>query len=107
MEYLKITNLIQEDGAADYKGLDLKQIKPGTQIYPEYENTAYLGYKGDPVEHTDITPLSETEYHEVITTYNEYLETVPSPENDLKELHLELEELRQIIDTLIGGGDNE
>jgi len=60
--YIKINNLIQKNGVADYKGLDLNLIIPGTQIYPATENTAYFYYNGEKNENADVLGITESEY---------------------------------------------
>lgn len=59
--YIKISNLMNTDGKADYKGLDLNLIVAGSQIYPN-DNTAYLKYNGTAATDNDITELTESDY---------------------------------------------
>lgn len=70
MKYIKISNLINTQGVADYKGLDLTKIITGSQIYPDNENVAYFKYDGEPIEHPDITVIDETTYNNVKNSLN-------------------------------------
>lgn len=61
MVHLKINNLIQLGGSADYKGLNIDLIVGGTQIYflENGRNEAYFQYNGEPVNHTDLEVITE------------------------------------------------
>jgi hypothetical protein len=63
--YIKISNLIDLKGIADYKGLDLDMIHSGTQLYPEGTNEAYFYYNGDMLTHEDIVEIDEATYNGV------------------------------------------
>lgn len=65
MKYIKISNLINTQGVADYKGLDLTKIITGSQIYPDNENVAYIIYEGEIPSHQDLVEISQSEYEEI------------------------------------------
>lgn len=89
MAYIKISNFIQHDGKADYKGLDLKKNVSGSQIYPENENVAYLIYNGDLVQHGDIEVITETEYQQALDTHD----NIVTPEERIEQLENETADL--------------
>lgn len=64
MILLKISNLIQHDGHVDYKGLNLDKIKPGSQLYPDYSNVAYLEYDGEIDGLSDVQVVTQATYDE-------------------------------------------
>lgn len=69
--FIKINQLIDSQGRADYKGLDINHIVAGTQVYPPDENVAYFEYDGASVTHPDIKVLTSDEYHAIVKTENE------------------------------------
>jgi hypothetical protein len=65
MTIIKITNLIQQNGQADYKGLNLDTIVKGSQLYPENENVAYVKYVGAIPIHSDVSEIAQAEYDSI------------------------------------------
>lgn len=94
MTIVKISNLIQPNGRADYKGLDLEKIVAGSQLYPN-DNTAYFFYTGDVIEHPDVLVISEDEYN---------AKKVEIESNLPLSIDERLELLQRAIDDLILGG---
>lgn len=85
--YIKINNLIQKNGVADYKGLDLNNIVCGTQLYPS-DNKAYFVYdmelNAEIISMVDVEVISESQYLEV---KNEIEKESPiSLEEEIKQL---------------------
>lgn len=69
MKILKISNLLDSYGTADYKGIDLNKIIPGSQLYPQDgSNTAYLKYNSNTLpSDADLTEITEDEYNQIKT----------------------------------------
>lgn len=84
---LKINNLIQNDGNADYKGLDIKKIVRGTQLYPAFENTAYFEYQGEVKTGVDIETVTLEAYEAVRQRIES--ERPISPEEEIARLRQE------------------
>ncbi|MGE6260858.1 hypothetical protein ACQKCU_23780 [Heyndrickxia sporothermodurans] len=100
MEYLKINNF-PRDRAADYKGLNLNQIVPGTQLYPAADY-AIVGYEGEVPEHEDLEIVSEEYYQEVLKEINEN-----APKSPLDILKEENQQLQQDIGSLLFESAND
>lgn len=62
MIYVKVSNVFTSQGNADYKGLDLDKIVPGTQLYPQGANYCIVGYEGDLPMNTDLVEVTETDH---------------------------------------------
>jgi hypothetical protein len=98
MVVLKINNLIQPNGLADYKGLDIdKFVEP--PLYPHDENVCYAIYDGTLVNHEDVIVIDLDTYNAV----KEHIEkTRPkSPEEQILE---RIELMQQALDDLLLGG---
>lgn len=103
MVFVKIVNLIQEFGNADYRGLNIKSIVAGSSLYIrelDGSTTAYFAYQGEIVNHPDVTEITEEEYH---TIYEEEMERIrreqeekPSPEQEIQQLKKSLAELGKV-----------
>ena len=67
--FLKIENLIDKRGRADYKGLNTNDFIPGTQAYSNDFSTCYVETE-ETLETipTDVTELTEQEYREAVAT---------------------------------------
>ncbi len=61
---VRVSNLIGNSGTADYKGLDIQLIAPGTPLYLFDNNLAYFEYNGDMVNHPDLQITTISEYNE-------------------------------------------
>lgn len=59
--FIKINNLIQSTGMADYKTLDTNAIIMGSQIYPLNENVAYVEYNEPFAPHDDLMEVTKEE----------------------------------------------
>lgn len=104
MNIVRITNLIQPGGRADYKGLDLDRIIAGSQLYPNDENTAYLFYDGDVAPDGDISIVSQSVYDGVVSKIQAELDKFVSPEQRINELEKAQGELLMEIAMLKTGG---
>lgn len=93
--YLKVNNLIQLGGNADYKGLDINLIVGGTQLYflDNGKNEAYFMYKGDAVDHFDLEVITEEQYQAAKREYEESMPVTVSPEEEIQYLKNENEQL--------------
>ena len=93
--YIKVTNLVQESGHVDYKGLDINLIKPGSAIYNFEGNETAFFYDGEVVANHDIHVIDEYIYRDF---YNQLLErpveSSITPEERITELQLELERVK-------------
>lgn len=101
--YIKISKLFNSNGEADYKGLDIKNIKRGSQIYPEGENTAYFEYDGEVIEGNDIQIISLAIYDEHKTRIANQPKPITQEAEiaQLKQSQVEQDEL--IMSLLLGG----
>ena len=93
MKILKVNNLIQISGAADYKGLNLNKIVTGTQIYPPTDNSAYFYYEGDYAPLKDIQEVDEVTYQQVIEEMSNRTGDTVSSEQEIELLKQKNEEL--------------
>ncbi|MTI46658.1 MAG: hypothetical protein FH761_02360 [Firmicutes bacterium] len=96
---LKINNIQQEDGYIDYKGLDMKSFKPGSQRYKMDGSYCVLETKETDLPDTpDITIINDTEYEilrqEIENEKNQYKS---KEQEQIDELTL------QLGDALLGG----
>ncbi|MBG9655008.1 hypothetical protein [Cytobacillus firmus] len=99
MNFIKIYNLINEQGVANYKGLDLAKIIAGTQLYPSSVNVAYIGYVDDEIpQHEDLQIVTEDEYLQI---KNEIEANRPKPPEELQE---RIDLMQQAVDDLLLGG---
>lgn len=104
--FVKITKLVGEDFQADYKGLELYQIKPGSQLYPAGTNEAYFIYNGEIVQHEDINIIEEAEYEVARKTVQEKqpMSEVELLKEENVELKSRLELVEAAVDDMIFGG---
>jgi formaldehyde-activating enzyme involved in methanogenesis len=66
MYFYKINNLINQKGNADYKGIDISKIMPGTQVYPQdYKTNNSCLIASTEVKQTngDLVQITEEEYN--------------------------------------------
>ena len=61
MHYYQISKLVQSNGTADYKGLDISLFIAGSQVY-DFSNNLCLVQSNEEKSGTDITVLTEAEY---------------------------------------------
>lgn len=99
MKFLKVQNIKGNFGRIDYKGLDLRKIIGGSQVYEKDLNYCLLATneEGLPVS-TDIIELTETEY----TTLRNELEHLQQQEEQTIEDRISL--MQQALDDLLLGG---
>lgn len=108
MKIIKVNNLVQKGGKADYKNLDIGKIVLGTQFYPSNENVAYFYYEDEVTKHNDVEIISETDYQYAIMKNKESIES-KDPLTKLEE-RLRLEqaqantELFEMMLSLTSGG---
>jgi hypothetical protein len=106
--YIKICNLIQSDGYADYKGLDISKIVSGSQIYPSDENVAYFQYISEESmpDNPDIVIIDDITYKAILeeklsNDYNRGIEDLKKKDVDLQQAVDDL--TLQLGDALLGG----
>ena len=64
--YIKISNLIQLTGAADYKSLDINKIN--NPVYDLENNIAYVEYTETYTPHSDLIDVTQIDYNNAKTT---------------------------------------
>ncbi|MFO1444069.1 hypothetical protein KDN24_12825 [Bacillus sp. Bva_UNVM-123] len=97
---IKVNNLIQKDGYADYKGLDTKKIVGGSQLYPLNENAAYFEYQGEVNIGGDVETVTPEAYETVKLQIEE--ETPVSPEEELAQLKQQVIAQQSAINMILG-----
>lgn len=60
--YYKIKNLIQPNGNADYKGLNVNLFIPGKQVYDLQSNECAVETTEELFEHEDVQQITIEEY---------------------------------------------
>ena len=95
MKIIKVNNLFNNTGLADYKGLDLEKIVAGTQLYPYNDNFCALYYMGELPEHSDLEELSQEDYE--LIKENIKKETPLSDAERLKMQEQAIAELTMIV----------
>ncbi|MCW6080871.1 hypothetical protein [Clostridium sporogenes] len=85
MEYLKIINLIDNNGICQYKGLDISQFCIGTQMVDFEENTCVIKTMEEKIPNNpDLTALSEDDYiSEFKNIENKILSEKPKSEEEI------------------------
>lgn len=96
MIIVKITNLSQPNGKADYKGLDTALIVGGTQVYPTTDNVAYFFYDGEATLSAECEIISR----EVYDAEKLAFENAPKPVMESDRINA-LESI--VFDALMGG----
>ncbi|WP_243299143.1 hypothetical protein [Bacillus litorisediminis] len=104
MEILKVSNLIQSNGQADYKGLDISKIQAGSQLYPSTENTAYFFYSGEVQAGPEVTVIDQATYDNVKAQIEQELANIVTPEKKLEQLEQQQDLMQKAIDDLILSG---
>lgn len=92
---IKVNNLIQSNGVADYKGLDLAKIVAGSQLYPHDSNVAYFEYEDETVvSEGDIQTVTLATYETNKLKHEEFLKTIVSPKEKVELLELEIAKIK-------------
>jgi hypothetical protein len=97
MNLVLVKNVCQDDGVMDYKGLDINDIVPGTQLYP-FDNTALFKYKGELVDSIDVEVIDQSRYD------IEKSKLEKDKVDPIKELEQRLNLLQQAMDEMLLGG---
>ncbi|WP_373845539.1 hypothetical protein [Clostridium sp.] len=98
MKYIKINNFYNQFGQPDYKGLDLKQILAGSQLYPTGVTYCVVATNEELATlPTDIEELTADQYN----TEKANMPKPADPQNDIDTLKAQN---AQIILSLVNGG---
>lgn len=65
MDIVKISNVRQNNGTYDYRGIDLDRIISGSQLYPTDENATYFYYDGTIKVGGDVSIIAQATYDEI------------------------------------------
>jgi hypothetical protein len=84
MRYVHINNLLKPNGEADYKGIPLENVVPGSQLYDDNEAVLAVEVEELPVN-PDITELGQQEYVEWVNSHK------PVPPPDLHQIVKDLQ----------------
>jgi len=98
MNYVKISNLFKNGSKADYKGLDLKNIQRGSQVYPPKEDVAYIFYDGEIPNHNDLQIITESDYQSKKEEIKQN-----RPQTDRERINNLQETLDQLVVDSLGG----
>lgn len=100
MKYVKVINLTNAFGTADYKGLEIEMIIPGSQVY---DNTlsVFIGATTEEVlpSHSDLIEITEIDY---AAQKSEIIASYPLPKEEQNEVKIAL--LETALQDLILGG---
>lgn len=103
---VKVNNVIPSGGGnADYKGLDLEHIVPGSQVYlqdTDLATVAYFKYKGDIVTHSDVSTVTEAEYLEADAASK--IPFVTPEQKAIDTLKADLVETQNAVNFILLGG---
>lgn len=100
MKYVKVINLTNAFGTADYKGLNIEMIIPGSQVYDD-TLSLFIGATTEEAlpMNADLIEITEEEYKsqkaEIIASY-------PLPKEEQNEVKIAL--LETALQDLILGG---
>ena len=104
MKFLRISNPISKFGQYDYKGLDINQFIPGSQVY-KADNTVVLvvtnhdGY----IPHDDLSELIESEYDQLRAELEaENAAPVKTQTDQIIQLQSDLKSAQDAINMLLG-----
>lgn len=99
MKYIKIVNLIQQEGICDYKGLDIDKFISGKQVYDiEQGNIAYIITNEDNyVPHNDLIEINEQLYIQ----HKLDIENRPRALTEMELLHQKTAEQDRVIEELM------
>ena len=109
MRFFNIKNILPQafggGGAVDYKGLDISQFVPGSQVYAYDISECVIATNEDwQGNHPDVIELTQAEYE---TKATELRAAYPEPEPDkVEQLEFQFAEATQAItelSILIGG----
>ncbi len=106
--YIKISNLIQSDGNADYKTLNLDFIVPGSQIYPTNENVAYVEYNKTFEVHDELSEVTKEEFYAVRESLNTHQELTFDERLAIQGQRIQEQEqaIMELTALISGGGAN-
>lgn len=105
MHYYKITNFIQVDGSADYKGVSVNSIITGTQVYPHNlteNNICLVGSTEEKDSVGDLVKVTKKEYNklkgEILAAHpnNEMPSEMERLQQENLELKLALAEMAEV-----------
>ncbi|ABS41432.1 hypothetical protein [Clostridium botulinum] len=87
MQYLKIINLIDNNGICQYKGLDVNKFFAGSQMVNFEENTCVIKTMEEEIpKNSDLTVLSEDDYiSEFKNIENKRLSEKPKSEEEISQ----------------------
>ncbi|MCW3793511.1 hypothetical protein OM416_18105 [Paenibacillus sp. LS1] len=99
MVYLKIVNIVSNNGVIDYKGLNIDLFVPGSQVYPLSGNYCLLGTTQEVVVgfHEDVIVLTAEDYESL---KNEFITSQPvlmDYEKEIRQLKDENLELQMAL----------
>lgn len=90
MIYVKVINYIDR-GLADYKGMDIDSIVPGTQVYDDLGVRCVVGYHGAIPDNADLEVLTESEY---LAEREDIIANIPPGLDPLEQMKIEVEKLK-------------
>lgn len=111
MKYVKVINLTNAFGTADYKGLEIEMIIPGSQVY-DITLSVFIGATTEealPI-HADLIEITEAEYK---SKKSEIIASYPLPKEEqnavkISELEAQLktaqEDNANLVTMLVEGG---
>lgn len=99
MRHLKITNILLPGGVIDYKGLDIEQFVPGSQVYPHDTLFALVATEQEDIPtHPDVIELTEQQYNDEVA---DVIANMPPPETETEQRLADLEIM--MADLILGG----
>ncbi|WP_268623899.1 hypothetical protein [Paenibacillus alvei] len=109
MQGLKISNIYSEYGGdLDYKGLDVEQFVPGSQIYPANEGICYVITNEEEVpEHSDIVMITTDEYEAARDKYVVNPVRPPSPDAMQQQIDALQASVLGLMEQIAAGGGSK
>ncbi|WP_202710584.1 hypothetical protein [Sporosalibacterium faouarense] len=103
MKYVKIANLVQENGKCDYKGLDISKNITGKQVYPINENSAYLITVQETIpNHSDLIEITKEDYEKKVNELKN--DDRVTTTDKINQQQIQIDDLTlQLGDALLGG----
>lgn len=93
--YIKINNILNKYGVAEYKGIDLNKVIPMSQRYNFESNECVLEYSGIKIKHEELKEITEEEYNNFKTGETIKVEEKERIEKTVQELQKQIQELQQ------------